>query len=160
VVVTHSTPHFRIVDSASSPAALIDSLKASLEADWVLVGTLLPEFQPPADTILMIIRPGTGFPSISGARAVIAQFVNNGTLSFSYIPHQLTHVWTRYQRRPFLEEGLAVYVTTLAVPPESHPMRCLALCMYRFKHGVWRGYRTRQPPARRNTGSRLPATGS
>jgi hypothetical protein len=119
-VSVYQTTHFLVIDSAATPPALMDSLRGVLEADYALVAGVLPEFTPP-DTIVMVIRVGPGIPFINGGSATFGQFLNDGTLSLSYIPHQLAHVWTGYQARPFIEEGLAVYVTTQLVPAASHP---------------------------------------
>ena len=121
VVVQYSTPHFRIVDSAGASAGLIDTVKAALEDAYAKVGAFLTEFSPPSDTIVLFIQRGNGLPSINASALAIGQFYNGGVLSLSYFPHQLTHIWTGYQRRGFMEEGLAVYVTSKLVPAESHP---------------------------------------
>jgi hypothetical protein len=120
VVAVYHTPHFRIVDSAGVSTAVMDSLLAVVEVDYELVRAFLPEFPPP-DTVLLVIPTGPGLPFIVRGTRRIGQYLNNQTLSLDYIPHQLAHVWTGYQRRVFLEEGLAVYVTTQLVPPDEHP---------------------------------------
>jgi hypothetical protein len=121
VVSRYATSHFVIVDSAGASAGLIDTLKTALEDSYTKVGAFLPEFSPPPDAITMYIEPGDGLPGISASANAMAQFYNEGVLSLSYLPHQLTHLWTRYQRSGFVEEGLAVYVTTKLVPLDSHP---------------------------------------
>lgn len=111
--VVYRTEHFRIEDEAQSSQALIDSISARLEADYVRVRDYLPEFPPP-DSITMVIELGMGLSSVSLNRPRMTQYSEN--LSFDYLTHQLAHMITGYRQRSFLEEGLAVYVTEQLVP--------------------------------------------
>ena len=120
--VLYDTPNFLIVDEAGVPVAVIDSLSEALETEWERVGAFLAEFIPP-DRITFILRAGDGSPFVTVAANSMSQWV--GTLALNYIPHQLAHLWTRYTRRPFLEEGIAVYATEFLMPEnrDVHPYR-------------------------------------
>ncbi len=101
-----------IVDQAETPPAVIDSLAVRLEVEYARVKAFLPEFKPPdADRIVFNLRPGPGIPFVNIGDGSMNQWLTDGEVRMDYIPHQLTHLWTRYLKRPFLEEGLAVYVT-------------------------------------------------
>jgi hypothetical protein len=111
--VIYLTEHFRIRDEAGSSQALIDSLGAYLEREYVRVRDFLPEFTAP-DTIRVTIEAGEGLSTVSLGEPRMTQYAGN--LNFDYFTHQLTHMMTGYAQRPFLEEGLAVYVTEQLLP--------------------------------------------
>lgn len=109
----HESARFVLLDFSEAPQSLIDSMLARLEQEYDRVDAFLPEFVNP-DSIVAEILPGNGIPFVAAATFELAQFRND--LSFDYFVHQLTHLWTRYTRRPFLEEGLAVYATEVLLP--------------------------------------------
>lgn len=106
---------FRIEDATrAAPRGLIDSIAAALGTALTDVTAFLPEFAPPADTITFVLLEGGGIPFVTVADRRITQW--EGDLALDYLPHQVTHVLTGYIRRPFLEEGIAVYVTEALDP--------------------------------------------
>lgn len=109
----YETANFVIVDQAALSADEIDALGARLEAERARVGELLPDVPPPA-RITVRILPGAGIPFVTAGENSLTQWAE--TLALDYLPHQLTHLYTGYGRRPFLEEGLAVYVSELLLP--------------------------------------------
>jgi len=109
----YQSARFVLFDYSSAPASLIDSMLGRLEEDYDRVGTFLPNVEAPG-TVVANILPGNGIPFVEPFDGTLNQFRND--LSFDYFVHQLTHLWTRYGRRPFLEEGLAVYATEQLLP--------------------------------------------
>lgn len=106
---------FRIVDATrAAPAALVDSIASQLEAAVAGVAAFLPEFPAPADTITFRLLEGGGIPFVSIDDLVISQWAND--LALQYLPHQVTHLFTDYRRRSFIEEGIAVYVSEMLDP--------------------------------------------
>jgi len=109
---------FRIEDATrQAPRALIDSIGAALGAALTAVTGLLPEFPAPDDTIAFRLLDGAGIPFVTVSELRISQWERDLTLD--YLPHQVTHLLTGYRQRPFLEEGLAVYVTELVDPAST-----------------------------------------
>jgi hypothetical protein len=106
---------FRIEDAtrAASPD-LIDAIAAALGTALTDVTGFLPEFVPPADTITFLLLEGGGIPFVTATELRITQWEQD--VALDYLPHQLTHLLTGYLRRPFLEEGIAVYVTEALDP--------------------------------------------
>ena len=117
--VVHETVRFRIVDYTEAPETLIDEVGARLEAEFDRVGGLLPEFTPPPTPITFSILPGAGIPYITPSENSITQWRDD--LAPEYFAHQLTHLYTRYAQSPFIEEGLAVYVTEELQPEGETP---------------------------------------
>jgi hypothetical protein len=119
----YETARFRIVDSTHAPPALIDSIAALLEADLDRVLALLPEFPPPDTVWTLMLVEGFGIPFVDLADASLWQL--RGSMDLDYFPHQMTHLLTDYPRRPFLEEGLAVWATEQLRPDSRtvHPYR-------------------------------------
>lgn len=109
--VIHETARFVIVDYAEVDQAVIDALGARLEADYDRVGAFLADlpFDPPPTPITFTIRRGNGIPFVTPGENAITQWADG--LASSYLPHQLTHLYTRYQRTNFIEEGIAVYAS-------------------------------------------------
>lgn len=103
------TPRFVLIDNATTPRSLLDSLGARLEAEYDRVGTLLPEFTPPPTPISFTIREGGGIPFVTIEQNAITQWRED--LAPEYFSHQIAHLYTRYVRTNFIEEGIAVYVT-------------------------------------------------
>jgi hypothetical protein len=109
---------FRIEDATREASrGLIDSIAAALGAAVTSVTGFLPEFTPPADTITFRLLDGGGIPFVTATELLIAQWEHD--LAFEYLPHQVTHLLTGYLRRPFLEEGIAVYVTEVLDPADT-----------------------------------------
>ncbi len=111
----YETTHFVIVDEAGTPATVIDSLGVRLEAEYLRVAAALPT-QPAPARITFRILVGRGIPFVTPGSFVIAQWAED--LAPEYVVHQLTHLFTRYRRSPFFEEGLAVYLTELLLPDD------------------------------------------
>lgn len=109
----HESARFALLDFTEAPQELIDSMLARLELEYDRVDAFLPEFVNP-DSILAQILPGNGIPFVTIGSLELVQFRDD--LAFDYFVHQLTHLWTRYTRRPFLEEGIAVYATEVLLP--------------------------------------------
>jgi hypothetical protein len=109
---------FRIEDATREASrGLIDSIAAALGAAVTSVTGFLPEFTPPADTITFRLLDGGGIPFVTATELLIAQWEHD--LALEYLPHQVTHLLTGYVRRPFLEEGIAVYVTEALDPADT-----------------------------------------
>lgn len=102
------SPRFVLYDFSNAPQSLIDSMLSRLELDYQRVAEFLPDFEAPRFVVANIL-PGNGIPYVEPFQLTMNQFRND--LSFEYFVHQLTHLWTGYTRRPFLEEGIAVYAT-------------------------------------------------
>jgi hypothetical protein len=119
----YETARFRIVDSTHAPQALIDSITLLLEADLDRVLALLPDFPPPDTVWTLMLVEGYGMPFVDLADATLWQL--RSSLDLDYFPHQMTHLLTEYPRRPFLEEGLAVWATEQLRPASRtvHPYR-------------------------------------
>jgi len=101
---------FRIEDATrQASAGLIDSIAVALGAAVTSVTGFLPEFTLPDDTITFRLLEGGGIPYVTTDALLIVQW--NQDLALEYLPHQVTHLLTGYLRRPFLEEGIAVYAT-------------------------------------------------
>ncbi|MDH3495163.1 MAG: hypothetical protein OER21_00155 [Gemmatimonadota bacterium] len=111
----YETTHFVIVDEAGTPAAVIDSLGVRLEAEYLRVAAALPT-QPAPGRITFRVLAGRGIPFVTPGSRLIAQWAED--LAPEYVVHQLTHLFTRYRRSPFFEEGLAVYLTELLLPDD------------------------------------------
>ncbi len=111
--VVVETANFLILDQAGTSPALLDSLAVRLEFERERVAAFFAEFVPP-ETIVFNLRAGDGLPFVDPGDNSMNQWLES--LSLDYIPHQLTHLWTRYTRRAFLEEGIAVYVTEILLP--------------------------------------------
>lgn len=109
----YESARFVLYDHTNAPTALVDSMLARLEIEYDRVDSFLPEFPNP-DSVVASILPGGGIPFVQLFDLTLNQFRND--LAFDYFVHQLTHLWTRYQRRPFLEEGIAVYATETLLP--------------------------------------------
>lgn len=109
----YESEHFRLVDNAGLDSAAIASVQARLELEYQRVAEALPTLAPPSLLTARILA-GSGIPFITTSDRSLSQW--GGSLALDYLPHQLTHLFTRYVRRPFLEEGLAVYVTELILP--------------------------------------------
>jgi hypothetical protein len=118
----YETANFTIVDQAALPAAQIDTLGARLEAELVRVGDVLADLPRPSRITVRILA-GAGIPFVTAGENSLSQWAES--LALDYIAHQLTHLYTGYVRRAFLEEGLAVYVTELLMPdvPTINPHR-------------------------------------
>ena len=109
---------FRIEDATrEAPRALIDSIAAALGAAVASVTGFLPEFTPPTDTITFRLLDGSGIPFVTAGELRISQWEHD--LALDYLPHQVTHLFTGYVGRPFLEEGIAVYVTEVLDPAST-----------------------------------------
>lgn len=104
---------FVLYDFSQAPQSLIDSMLTRLELDYERVAAFLPDFEAPSRVAAHIL-PGNGIPYVEPFEATLNQFRND--ISFDYFVHQLTHLWTGYTRRPFLEEGIAVYATERLLP--------------------------------------------
>jgi len=119
---TYETEHFLIIDFAQLDDPAIQVVQARLEMEFERVSQALPTFTPPAQLLARIV-PGNGTPFVTPAESSLTLW--GDSLTLDYLPHQLTHLFTRYVRRAFLEEGLAVYVTELLLPdlPTVHPYR-------------------------------------
>jgi hypothetical protein len=106
---------FRIEDATrvASPD-LIASIAAALGTALTDVTGFLPEFVLPADTITFVLLEGGGIPFVTAAELRMTQWEED--LALDYLRHQVTHLLTGYLRRPFLEEGIAVYVTEALDP--------------------------------------------
>lgn len=111
--VVVETTNFRILDQAGTSTALLDSLSARLEFEWERMAAFFPEFVPP-EMIVFNLRAGDGIPFVSPGDNSMNQW--SESLSLDYFLHQLAHLWTRYTRRAFLEEGIAVYLTETLLP--------------------------------------------
>lgn len=107
----YNTEHFLIADDANASQNIIDTVKARLEYEYDRVGQFLTEFEQGPERLVFQIQPGKGIPFVTPADLSITQWYDDGKLQLEYLPHQITHMWTGYTRRLFLEEGLAVYVT-------------------------------------------------
>jgi hypothetical protein len=92
---------------------VIASLQLRLETEYARVAQALPDFPAP-DSLTFNILVGAGIPFVTLSERSLNQWAEN--LAPDYIPHQLTHLFTGYPRRAFLEEGLAVYVTEVLLP--------------------------------------------
>lgn len=109
---------FRIEDATrAAPRSLIDSIAAALGSAVGAVTGVLPEFTAPSDTITFRLLDGSGIPFVTVAELRISQWERD--LAFEYLPHQVTHLFTGYLQRAWLEEGLAVYVTELVDPTST-----------------------------------------
>ncbi len=119
----YETARFRIVDSTRSPQPLIDSIADRLESELDRVLALLPEFPEPDTVWTLMLVDGKGMGFVDLTDASLWQWLDD--LDLDYLPHQLTHLLTGYARRPFLEEGLAVWATEQLLPGNStvHPYR-------------------------------------
>lgn len=116
--VVYVVDGFRIEDATrEAPQALIDSIAAALGDMVPRVEAFLPEFTLPDDTITFRLLPGGGIPFVTPDALLIVQWVND--LALDYLPHQITHLLTGYDRRVFLEEGIAVYVTEALEPAST-----------------------------------------
>ena len=104
---------FVLYDFSRAPTALVDSMLSRLEVDYARVGDFLADFEAP-EFITANLLPGNGIPYVEPFEGTLTQFRND--LAFDYFVHQLTHLWTGYARRPFLEEGIAVYATERLLP--------------------------------------------
>jgi hypothetical protein len=111
--VVYQTQHFVIRDAGALSAATVDSLEARLELEYGRVAAALPALTPP-EQLTVLIQPGEGIPFVTPGNGSLTQWA--ASLALDYLPHQLTHLFTGYQRGGFLEEGLAVYVTELLLP--------------------------------------------
>jgi len=111
--VRYESTRFVLFDFSDAPVSLIDSMLVRLELDYQRVGEFLPDFQAPSSVVARIL-PGNGIPYVEPSEITLNQFRND--LAFDYFVHQLTHLWTGYTRRPFLEEGIAVYATEQLLP--------------------------------------------
>lgn len=118
----YDTEHFLIVDEAGLDTATIEVLKERLELEFRRVGETLPELTPPA-RITAQVREGLGLPYVTPAESSLT--IWSDSLALAFLAHQITHLYTRYLQREFLEEGLAVYVTELLLPDDRtvHPYR-------------------------------------
>jgi hypothetical protein len=109
---------FRIEDyTRVAPRALVDSIAAALETGVVAVAGFLPEFGSFPAVITFEILEGGGAPVVSMDDALITQYEDD--LAIEYVPHLLTHMLTGYVRRPFIEEGIAVYATEVLDPAST-----------------------------------------
>jgi hypothetical protein len=119
----YETARFRIVDSTHAPQALIDSIADLLESELDRVLALLPEFPAPDTVWTFMLVDGTGMGFVDLSDMSLWQW--RGDLQLDYLPHQMTHLLSGYNRRPFLEEGLAVWVTEELLPGNRtvHPYR-------------------------------------
>lgn len=106
---------FRIEDyTRAAPRALVDSIAAALEAGVAAVTGFLPEFGTFSAGITFEILEGGGGPVAVMDEMRITQYEDD--LAIEYVPHLLTHLLTGYVRRPFLEEGIAVYASEVLDP--------------------------------------------
>jgi len=109
---------FRIEDATrQASTGLVDSIAAALGAAVTAVTGFLPEFTLPDDTITFRLLEGGGIPYVTTDQLLIVQW--NQDLALEYLPHQVTHLLTGYQRRVFLEEGIAVYATEVLDPTST-----------------------------------------
>jgi hypothetical protein len=83
------------------------------------VAALLPDFPPPPNPITFRIESGSGMPFVSLGANRMTQWGND--LRPQYFSHQLAHMFTRYERTPFIEEGLAVWVSQVLEPDDARP---------------------------------------
>jgi hypothetical protein len=121
--ITYETEHFVILDDGSGlDSVTVVALAARLELELERVGQVLTGLTPPA-LITARVRPGFGLPYVTASDSSLTLW--SDTLALDYLPHQLTHLYTRYARREFVEEGLAVYVSELLLPDVGtvHPYR-------------------------------------
>lgn len=109
VADTLTTDRFLILDYAGTDTAVLNALAARLESDFDGVGGLLPGIAPPAVPVTFIVDSGGGIPVVIADQNTMVQWHDD--LAPAYFAHQLTHLYTRYTRTPFLEEGLAVWIT-------------------------------------------------
>jgi hypothetical protein len=122
--VVYEVNGFRIEDATrTAPRSLIDSIAAALGASVAQVTAALPEFTLRDDTITFQLLDGGGIPYVAVGDFIISQWDQD--LALDYLPHQVTHLLTGYLRGPFLEEGIAVYVTEVVSPTSTitHPYR-------------------------------------
>lgn len=122
VPVAYDTEHFRILDEASLDSATIVRIAERLELEYGRVGAVLDTITPP-DRITAQILAGIGLPTVTAAQNTLTLW--SDSLALEYVAHQLTHLYTGYARREFVEEGLAVYVSELVLAGDSavHPYR-------------------------------------
>lgn len=111
----YETTHFVIVDEAGIPADEIEPLGVRLEADYQRVAAALPTQTAP-QRITFRILVGRGIPFVTPGSLQMAQWAED--LAPEYAVHQLTHLFTRYRRGAFLEEGLAVYLSEFLDPSD------------------------------------------
>lgn len=107
--VLYESARFVLADYGGTAAVAIDSLLARLEAEFDRVGALLGEFTPPPTPIAVVIEAGPGIPFVTVGQNQLTHWSED--LAPEYVAHQLTHLYTRYARSVFIEEGLAVWVT-------------------------------------------------
>jgi hypothetical protein len=122
VTVVYDTDHFTILDGAGLDSATVVLLAERLELEFGRVGGVLSGITPPQRLFARVV-PGIGLPYVTTDDSSLT--VWSDTLALEYLPHQLTHLFTRYARREFLEEGLAVYLSEVLLPDDStvHPFR-------------------------------------
>lgn len=99
---------FRLVDFGGLAPAVRESLIARAEREFDRVAALLPGLTAPTPVELRIER-GTGIPFVSIGPNRMTHW--SAGVAPEYFTHQLTHLFTRYRRSNFIEEGLAVWVT-------------------------------------------------
>lgn len=119
--VVHETERFVIVDNADVGQAVRESLGVRLERDYDRVGVFLGSlpFEAPPPPITFTILSGDGIPFVTPGQNAITQWADG--LAPEYLPHQLTHLYTRYQRSNFIEEGIAVYASEELRGPNEAP---------------------------------------
>ncbi|MEX0692580.1 MAG: hypothetical protein WD043_12135 [Gemmatimonadales bacterium] len=117
--VVYETARFRIEDLSGRPPAELEALGARLEAEFGRVAALLSGFALPPIPITFRIEAGLGMPFVTLGANRMTQW--SEAIRPQYFTHQLTHMFTRYQRTVFLEEGLAVWASEMLETGDLRP---------------------------------------
>jgi len=117
--VTYATARFTIEDYAGLPVADVESLAVRLELDFDRVAARVPGFLPPPLPVTFRIEAGAGIPFVTPGQNRLTQW--GEAPRPEYFSHQLTHLFTRYLRTNFIEEGLAVWVSEQLVLAGEQP---------------------------------------
>jgi hypothetical protein len=104
---TLGTEHFVIQNSSSAPREALIALGAELEEERLRVSRFLRREVP--TRIVVWVEDGNRVANVAGGRLNL--YAQHGQIYTGAAAHELVHLTTGYTALPFLEEGLAVYVS-------------------------------------------------